>query len=215
MRYIIVSPNEINDPYVYKIGQLRYEFMQNARLLDAENQYTKMDIVDFNVFDNRYEDQYATFDEKKILNGTWASVQLLNEAILPDIRKTLLSLIQDRTKDIVHVDLGKSLLTLYVAYFAIVEELALNITFHVPNPEDKTPTFNIGGESAYSNPRNNLRRYLATQIINNAMTVFIDDPRIVGILNRLFPRINREIHIDPMVQIEEEEEQELQNATAL
>jgi hypothetical protein len=200
MRYVIVAPNSINDPFVDKIGKLRSEFMQNARVVNDQNEPENMQVISFWVHDIDYE----IFDEKKTLNGSWASVLLFNEEILPDVRKTLLSLIQDKTKDVVHVDLGKSLVTLYIAYFCILEGINLNVSFHMPNPEDEKPVFNIGGESAYSNPRNNLRRYIATQVVRNAMTVFIDNPAIMQILKRLFPKINREIHIDPLLQILEE-----------
>ncbi|SRR6266567_5049486 len=209
MRYIIISPNQINDPHVYKIAQLRNEFMHNARVVNGD-EVESMEIIDFSIFDYQYEDFYKNFNEKKELDGSWKSMCFLNEEVLPDLRKTLVSLIRDKEKDIIHVDLGKSILPLYLAYFAILEGVALNVTFHVPDPTDEKPSFNIGGDSAYSNPRNNLRRYLATQIMKNAMTVFIDDPRIVQILNHLFPRVNREIHLDPLVRIEKEES-ELQN----
>ena len=202
MRYLIVKPNEINDPYVNSIGKMRLEFMSNARILNMDNECEPMLVLDFS------DDYYDNFNEKVTLDGSWASVQNFNEDVLPNIRKTVLGLIQDKEKDVFHIDLGKSLITLYVAYFAVLEGVAVNISFHAPNPEDGQPTFNIGGDGAYSNPRNNMRRYLATQVMNAAMTIFVDDPRIIAVLNRLFPRIDREIHIDPMIQIEESEGQE-------
>jgi hypothetical protein len=199
MRYIVVKPNEINDSYVHSIGKMRLEFMSNARVLNIDNECEPMQVIDFS------DDYYDSFNEKVTLDGSWVSVQHFNEDVLPDIRKTVTSLIRDKEKDIFHIDLGKSLITLYVAYFAILEGVAVNVSYHAPNPDDEQPTFNIGGDSAYSNPRNNLRRYISSQIMNKAMTIFVDDPRVVPILNRLFPRINREIHIDPMIQIEESE----------
>ncbi len=199
MRYIVVKPNEINDLYVNKIGKMRLEFMQNARVVNVDNECEPMEVIEFPI---------SLLDEKKELDGSWKSVCAFNEALLPSMRETLCGLIQDKTKDIVHVDLGQSLVCLYIAYFAVLEEVNLNISFHAPSPDDAEPKFNIGGDSAYSNPRNNLRRYLATQCMNRAMTIFVDDPRVVKILNHLFPRVNREIHIDPLIQINESDEGE-------
>ncbi len=206
MRYICVGPG-INDCFVENIKNLRIEFMKNARIVNIDNECEPMEVLDFST------GLYEPFDEVKKLNGSWASMQEFNEDILPAVRISLLGQIQDREKDVVHVDLGKSLLALYIAYFSVQEGIATNVSFHMPNPEDKEPTFNIGGESAYSNPRNNLRRYLATQIMQKAMTIFIDNPALVTVFNRLFPRINREIHIDPLLQVKELEEKEVENAT--
>ncbi len=206
MRYIIVKPNEINDPYVYQIGKLRLEFMNDARILNVDNECEPMQVVDF------VDDYYDHFDEKKQLNGSWQSMLDLNENVLPDIRKSVRSSIKDIHKDVIHVDLGKSLTTLYVAYFSVMDGFATNVSFHMPDPNNEQ-IFNIGGDSAYSNPRNNLRRYISTQILNKAMTIFVDSPTIVPVLQRLFPRINREINVDPLIQIDESEEQELKNVT--
>jgi hypothetical protein len=203
MRYIIISPNAINDSYVKQIGDLRTEFMQNARVTTDAGESVPMEVVQLTDGD---------YDEKKTLNGSWASMQEFNEKVLPDLNLYLKLQIRHKTQDIVHVDLGKSLITLYMAYFAINAGISTNISWHMPDPKDEKPTFNIGGESAYSNPRNNLRRYLASQIMQKSMNVFIDSPTIVDVLNRLFPRIDRELHIDPLIEIRESEE-EIENVT--
>ncbi len=197
MRYIIIAPNSVNDPYVNQIGNLRCDFMSNARVVDDSGNPEPMEVVNF---------LDGNFDEKKELNGTWASMKDFNETILPSFRFSLSSAIQDKSKDIVHVDLGKSLITLYLAYFAVIDGISTNVSWHMPDPKDEKPTFNIGGESLYSNPRNNVRRYLASQVMQKSMNVFIDSPSIIDILNRLFPRINRELHVDPLIEIRESEE---------
>ncbi len=203
MRYIIAGPNAINDLHVNKIKNLRLEFMQHARILNTNNESEVMDIADFDLMGNDWE-------EKKELNGSWHSMKKLNEETLPAVRTYIQCLIKDKQKDVMHVDLGKSLIPLYIAYFSVMENIATNISFHMPGP-DQEQVFNIGGDSAYANPRNNIRRYLATVILNKAMTVFIDNPTIVSIFQKLFPRINREIHLDPLLQIQATEEQDVQN----
>lgn len=204
MRYICVSPNSINDIHVNRIKNVRIEFMKAARVINPDNECEKLEVIDFNSI-------YDSFNEKERLNGSWEAMDNFNSITLPSLRKELVSFIQDKEKDVVHVDLGKSIISLYLSYFSVMEGISTNVSFHMPAPDDEKQIFNIGGDNAYSNPRNNLRRYLASVILNKAMTVFIDNPTIVPVLQKLFPRINREIHLDPLFQIEESEEKELKD----
>lgn len=189
MRYLCVSPNIANDEYVHAIKMQRIHFMQQAQVVNVDNVAEDMQVVNFVQGD-------SLVLESEILDGKWVGIREFNDTYLEFLRHALRQQIYDAEKDIVHVDLGKSLYVMYAAYFSILAGYYTNISFHIP--QDTNTPFHIAGDTNYGNHRNNLRRFLATQVLKGAANVFVDDEKLVPVLNKLFPQVTRDILFDPL-----------------
>lgn len=121
-------------------------------------------------------------DELALLSGSWNGHRTFFAALLPAVRKHLLSVALPKV-DRVHVDLGDEVSTLYAAYYATIAQVPVMVTLHRPA---------IGGQSFWAETHPLVLTRVAMVVLARAHTIFVPDREVARFLCDVFPRLQRD-----------------------